>query len=493
MRWKAVKSAQKPQPPKAKDPEAAKRNKGLTLKRVLTVITIDLFVFFCLMVLHQSVISHALPFELEIRSAFVLDVLDALPYAVWTLCCLAALMRVTIARKGRWYRWVFFGLSTAVCLFLVGMIVLLYIDAADYLFDNEPRRDVEVLYRHARNPARKVIRQSNDRLIFAWDIGLFVRATQRFKEHDLNGEWEVYKNGEHLSTTVFENGREVSKIPGADWQPSSAAIVGFSASSTLPDSRSAQRSSRIIYSADKAFDGDPATAWVEGTSGNGHGLSLSIEFDKPINADAVEIMPGYFDESRHAEYNRVEKLTVHIGDQGYEVLSFTDEMKPQMKTLEGLKTFDRIRFEISETYRGSQGDDTCIAEIAFYEMGRKVELTFKPGVSFRNQRYYLPDFASLEFEYQVPLSVGRYVARYELKPGKTLSGWIDAGSHRWELRSGNWYFDAGTAQFYLRYTFEPSYRTGSSSVVSDSQMFQFVSPFTVHIPGSDRAAEILLK
>ena len=54
------------------------------------------------------------------------------------------------------------------------------------------------------------------------------------------------------------------------------------------------------YGAAKAFDGDPATAWVEGvegvgarTDGTARGETLTVEFDEPIELDAVGFVLGY--------------------------------------------------------------------------------------------------------------------------------------------------------------------------------------------------------
>lgn len=47
------------------------------------------------------------------------------------------------------------------------------------------------------------------------------------------------------------------------------------------------------YAAANAFDGDPATAWVEGAKGIGKGESLTLRFEKPTALQGVLIVAGY--------------------------------------------------------------------------------------------------------------------------------------------------------------------------------------------------------
>jgi hypothetical protein len=52
------------------------------------------------------------------------------------------------------------------------------------------------------------------------------------------------------------------------------------------------------HDAELMFDGNPLTAWVEGSSGSGEGETIEVAFDAPTPVDAVELMPGFFDPPR---------------------------------------------------------------------------------------------------------------------------------------------------------------------------------------------------
>ena len=152
----------------------------------------------------------------------------------------------------------------------------------------------------------------------------------------------------------------------------------LSASSSLADSKIADR-----YSPDKAFDGDPLTSWVEGVEGNGQGQILEIAFEKKIMIDAIEVMPGYFDQKYWQRNNRIRELKVSFDSQSEPIsLTFTDDMVSQRISIE-LAVVKSAEFEIAGTFKGTSWDDTCIAEIAFYLKGERVTLNAGLGINDR--------------------------------------------------------------------------------------------------------------
>jgi formylglycine-generating enzyme len=144
--------------------------------------------------------------------------------------------------------------------------------------------------------------------------------------------------------------------------------AAFSASSTLADDKIPGR-----YGADKAFDGNPLTSWVEGTDDEGVGEYIKLSFSQEITVDAIEVMPGYFDDRFWIRNNRIKRLEVRTEKNSF-TLGFQDEMKAQISHLDGTMTFTEIVFRIVDTYKGSSWDDTCIAEIAFFLAGEKISL-----------------------------------------------------------------------------------------------------------------------
>ena len=174
------------------------------------------------------------------------------------------------------------------------------------------------------------------------------------------------------------------------------------------------------YGADKALDGDPATAWVEGAPGPGIGESYILAVEH--FPEALGFINGYAKNRNLFEKNyRVKELRVHVYtaltvDGFYtermvfldglpaarpRIVSLRDTMGPQRVTLpfdrrqmitrmeefkssEELETWSFpqaetmgldgsegrnidfhyvIKLEIVDTYRGSTWEDTCIAEL----------------------------------------------------------------------------------------------------------------------------------
>ena len=143
----------------------------------------------------------------------------------------------------------------------------------------------------------------------------------------------------------------------------------FDASSSLSDSKIADR-----YSADKAFDGNPLTSWVEGHEYAGTGEYVEVIFDQEISIDAIEIMPGFFDERYWIKNNRIKDLGIQTENSSF-TLPYRDEMAPQTYHFDGFTlTFKEIAFRIGNIYRGTSWDDTCIAEISFFLEGEKINV-----------------------------------------------------------------------------------------------------------------------
>jgi hypothetical protein len=144
--------------------------------------------------------------------------------------------------------------------------------------------------------------------------------------------------------------KRVQKFIPVEFQPEAAVvnIVTCEATSSVADSTadSGDRSMRryIRYSGDKAFDGNPVTAWAEGVDGAGIDEGLTLEIDEEITVDEVGVMPGYFDERYFYSNNRVKTL-VTVLDEGEIIgFDFADEMVPQRIPLEKQVTFSKAHF-----------------------------------------------------------------------------------------------------------------------------------------------------
>ncbi len=195
-------------------------------------------------------------------------------------------------------------------------------------------------------------------------------------------EWRKF-----ISTNVPEVAGGKTSLLGAllDMGEKNLPLFGTSGKIPLPLATSALQDSKTPgrYSADKAFDGDPKTSWVEGV--NGDGIGERIAFKLTPSAKSISVIPGYGDEKYFSVNNRVKsaKLSVYaIGIDPYEnatgyssrklseqELSFEDAMLFQKTPLKvprvelKLSEFLLGVFEIRSVYPGTGYQDTCVAEI----------------------------------------------------------------------------------------------------------------------------------
>jgi hypothetical protein len=148
------------------------------------------------------------------------------------------------------------------------------------------------------------------------------------------------------------------------------------------------------YGPENLFDGDLATAWVEGVAGSGIGEYFS--FQAPYFADYLDEelisengidMIGYpvmtivlyngFQETpwQYRASGRVRTLMIWLNDERVCSVELEDTPEPQMIELQDLWQIDpsfrgfsvndgdTVRFEILDVYPGCKYDDTAISEI----------------------------------------------------------------------------------------------------------------------------------
>lgn len=179
-------------------------------------------------------------------------------------------------------------------------------------------------------------------------------------------------------TLNYTDGRVVAKTyiehPAPRRYTRQATAASVSASSSLEDGEFPDR-----YHPARAFDGEPETGWSEGSSGSGIGETVSITFTEPVTVDRISIMPGWFDAKYFQKNNRVKSLAIQ-SDAFKTTAFFADAMTAQDVPLGGLGkgpfTFKTISFQITDVYRGTDWDDTPIAEITFYANGQPLFIDF---------------------------------------------------------------------------------------------------------------------
>jgi hypothetical protein len=83
--------------------------------------------------------------------------------------------------------------------------------------------------------------------------------------------------------------------------------------SAVPDARASSElvEGSLVHAATRAIDGDPATAWVEGAKGVGHGESLRLRVPTGAFPAGMLVTPGYAkDAARWQKNHRVAEVSV---------------------------------------------------------------------------------------------------------------------------------------------------------------------------------------
>lgn len=118
------------------------------------------------------------------------------------------------------------------------------------------------------------------------------------------------------------------------------------------------------YGPANLFDGNPATAWVEGAADDGLGEAIVLRFDEPRTVSRLSVMNGY-NKNRdiYAKNNRVQtlKLTDSAGRRFSAALNDSGDW--QTLTLPGDVKIEWLSLAIGSVYRGVKYRDTAISEI----------------------------------------------------------------------------------------------------------------------------------
>jgi hypothetical protein len=128
-----------------------------------------------------------------------------------------------------------------------------------------------------------------------------------------------------------------------------------------------------MYQPVKAFDGKPDTGWMESVSGPGLGDWVKIGFKEPVTADKLVVSPGWFDSRYWKDNNRIKRMLITL-DTYTQFVDFTDTMTPQTVDFGKARTFSNATFTIAEVFATSKDDDTALAEVEFWNEGKKLEI-----------------------------------------------------------------------------------------------------------------------
>ncbi len=124
---------------------------------------------------------------------------------------------------------------------------------------------------------------------------------------------------------------------------------------------------RNQHAPDRAFDGDPATAWNENERGPGDGAWIAATFSNPVNVRRVRITTGYdYISQRHGDLfamnSHLRRVRVTF-DGGQAVVRDVAEDQREL-VLDGLHARAReIRIEAQRVWPGTRWSDLCLSEV----------------------------------------------------------------------------------------------------------------------------------
>ncbi|MCG6139420.1 nicotine adenine dinucleotide glycohydrolase [Leptospira mtsangambouensis] len=114
-----------------------------------------------------------------------------------------------------------------------------------------------------------------------------------------------------------------------------------------------------------AMDGKLKTSWVEGANGEGIGETLQIKYKSPINFRSLSIYNGFGDPKLWAANNRIKKLKISTEDGNEEIVTLKDSLSLQMIEFKSELRAKEISLTIQEVYKGTNTENTAIAELTF--------------------------------------------------------------------------------------------------------------------------------
>lgn len=143
--------------------------------------------------------------------------------------------------------------------------------------------------------------------------------------------------------------------------------INIQKENTMQSSHVVQQNTEIDNTAWSAFDGQTETSWQEGADGNGEGEGIAAGFGRVCQVNAVTLLLGnHRSETWYLKNNRPKVLTIHLDDQMFQI-EFPDIMREFAVVFSSPVPASQITIFIDEVYRGTEYEDTVIAEIGVYE------------------------------------------------------------------------------------------------------------------------------
>jgi hypothetical protein len=121
----------------------------------------------------------------------------------------------------------------------------------------------------------------------------------------------------------------------------------------------------VDYGSENLVDGEPATAWNEGSSGDGTGEWVEVALTGPADVSRVLLWNGYQHEEAFETNNRVAELRLELSGMPF-VAPLLDVEGPQVVKLPQPVRTDRIRLVIERVYPGNRYNDAAISDLEIH-------------------------------------------------------------------------------------------------------------------------------
>lgn len=179
--------------------------------------------------------------------------------------------------------------------------------------------------------------------------------------------------GENTTTATPQEQEQAAQAPAEDAQPTEEQAQGqtppvfasVSASSVLESSTEEEKNR---YKPENAIDRSTATAWNEGSPGDGTGEWIEMKSEKPQHVKGIRICAGFAsDEGTYYNNARPSAVTISFDDHTSVDMQLDDLFgQYQNLELEQPKDTTSVRVTIKSAYGGNSYNDCCIAEVQAY-------------------------------------------------------------------------------------------------------------------------------
>lgn len=157
-------------------------------------------------------------------------------------------------------------------------------------------------------------------------------------------------------------------------QTEKAEVRSISATSELVE---AQFDGKYLYPPINILDGDFSNTWCEAEkNGPGIGEAITIEFAEAVSFDEIQVVNGFVTKDYYKKNNRVKSIQLtQVAGKHFQQKEYT--LKDNVQDWQSIKfdlpqTAQILTLKITNIYKGSKYDDTCLDDIRLLYKGKVI-------------------------------------------------------------------------------------------------------------------------